>query len=262
MNTYKTAEIAHSIGIHANTVRLYEELGLIPRPERGRNGYRIFTDLHLEQMKFARTALEVEVLQNGLRKRAIEIIKTSAAGNFDKAIDLAERYLRQIKAEQSNAEEAIKIAEHLLAGEGIEKEGAGKRMAEVDASEGGIDMTRKQTAQCLGISMDTLRNWEMNGLLSVKRKRNGYRIYSEEDIRRLKIIRSLRCANYSLSSILRMLRAINGNPEVNIREVINTPSENEDIISVCDHLLTSLKFAENNAQSLLVHLKNMKRQFQ
>nr|WP_268627494.1 hypothetical protein [Paenibacillus alvei] len=30
MNTYRTAEIARSIGIHPNTVRLYEELGLTP----------------------------------------------------------------------------------------------------------------------------------------------------------------------------------------------------------------------------------------
>ncbi|MGG3840521.1 MerR family DNA-binding transcriptional regulator [Paenibacillus thiaminolyticus] len=78
MITYKTAEIAHCNGIHPNTVRLYEELALIPKPERTPNGYRIFTDFHMEQIKLVRTALQVEVLQNGLRKMAIEIIKTSA----------------------------------------------------------------------------------------------------------------------------------------------------------------------------------------
>jgi hypothetical protein len=67
-------------GIHPNTVRLYEELGLIPKPERKENGYRIFTDFHMEQIQLARTALKVEVLQNGLRKQAITIIKTSALG--------------------------------------------------------------------------------------------------------------------------------------------------------------------------------------
>lgn len=97
MNTYKTSEIAHSIGIHPNTVRLYEELGLIPKPERRANGYRIFTDFHMEQIKFTRIALKVEVLQNGLRKQAITIIKTSATGNFNKAIGLTEQYLQQIK---------------------------------------------------------------------------------------------------------------------------------------------------------------------
>ena len=41
MNTYRTSEVAEKIGIHPNTVRLYEELGLIPRPQRQGNGYRV-----------------------------------------------------------------------------------------------------------------------------------------------------------------------------------------------------------------------------
>ena len=68
MKAYRTSEIARCIGIHPNTVRLYEELELIPKPEREANGYRIFTDFHIEQFKLARTAMKVEVLQNGLRK--------------------------------------------------------------------------------------------------------------------------------------------------------------------------------------------------
>ena len=46
-HTYSTSQTAEIIGIHPNTVRLYEELGLITPPERKPNGYRIFTDLHL-----------------------------------------------------------------------------------------------------------------------------------------------------------------------------------------------------------------------
>ena len=86
MNTYKTIDIARIIGIHVNTVRLYEKCGLIPKPERLGNGYRVFTDLHIEQFRLARAALQVEVLQNGLRKRAVDIIKVSALGNYEKAI--------------------------------------------------------------------------------------------------------------------------------------------------------------------------------
>lgn len=247
MNTYKTAQIAHRIGIHPNTVRLYEELGLIPKPQREANGYRVFTDFHIEQFKFARTALKVEVLQNGLRKQAINIIKTSAAKDFDRAIFFTEFYLQQIKREQKNAEEAIAITERLLSGENQET--------------GNILFTRKETADHLQITMDALRNWEMNGLLTVKRKQNGYRVYTDEDIRRLKIIRSLRCANYSLAAILRMLNALSNDPETDIREVINTPKENDDIISVCDKLLTSLQYAEKNAGIMLLHLNKMKKQF-
>lgn len=39
--TFRTSEIAALIGVHPNTVRLYEELELIPKPERLPNGYRV-----------------------------------------------------------------------------------------------------------------------------------------------------------------------------------------------------------------------------
>lgn len=78
MNTYKTAEIAATIGIHPNTVRLYEELELIPKPERQPNGYRIFTDFHIQQFQLARIAFQIEVLQNGLRKKIVEMVKIAA----------------------------------------------------------------------------------------------------------------------------------------------------------------------------------------
>lgn len=247
MKTYKTSDIAKYAGIHPNTVRLYEELELIPKPERQENGYRIFTEFHIEQMKLVRTALRVEVLQNGLRKQAISIVKTSAFGDFDKAIQMTKNYLQQIKQEQANAEEAIAITEKLLSGE--------------DEESSTRVLTRKETAEYLQISMDTLRNWEMNGLLTIKRKKNGYRVYTEKDIRRLKMIRALRCGNYSLSAILRMLNALSDTLTVDIRQVINTPEKGDDIVSVCDKLLTSLHFAEQNGRRLLEQLEKMKIQF-
>lgn len=247
MNTYKTSEIARRIGIHPNTVRLYEELELISKPARKENGYRVFTEFHLEQIKFARISLQVEVLQNGLRKQAITIIKTSALGHFDKAISLAEQYFQQIKNEQKDAEEAILITENLLYRDNQEEET--------------LYLTRKEAANYLQLSIDAIRNWEMNGLLTVKRKQNGYRIYNGDDIRRLKIIRCLRRANYSLSAILRMLNTLTENKEVNLRQIIDTPKDKEDIISVCDKLITSLKQAEQNAAVMIKMLQQMKIQF-
>ena len=65
MNTYRTSEVANIIGIHPNTVRLYEKLGLIPKPERRSNGYRKFTDFHIEQCKLVRLALQTEESMQG-----------------------------------------------------------------------------------------------------------------------------------------------------------------------------------------------------
>lgn len=191
MNTYKTIDVARIFGIHVNTVRLYKKYELIPKPERRSNGYRIFTDIHIEQFSLARAALQVEVLQNGLRKLAVDMIKVSASGDYDEAAELAKRYIAKVDVERENAEEAIEIT----------------------------------------------RNWELNGLFTVRRLENGYRVYTEKDLQRLKIIQSLRCANYSLSSILRMLQAIFAAPDIDIHEAIDTPGEDDDIITACDKLL-------------------------
>lgn len=246
MNTYRTAEVASIIGIHPNTVRLYEELGFIPKPERKSNGYRIFTDFHIEQFKLARLALQVEVLQNGLRKKILQMVKASAAGDFNTALLLTEDYLQQIQQERSNAEEAIRVVKQILSG---------------GVPENSHLFRRKEVSEYLGISMDALRNWEMNGLLTVKRKQNGYRVYTDADIQRLIMIRSLRCANYSLEAILRMLRQLSENPDTDIAVILNTPKQDSEIISVCDRLIVSLSVAEDNAYKIVSMLQDMKVRF-
>ncbi|MDY2626934.1 MAG: MerR family transcriptional regulator [Lachnospiraceae bacterium] len=246
MKTYKTAEVAAIIGIHPNTVRLYEKLQLIPKPERLSNGYRVFTDFHIEQCRLVRIAFQVEVLQNGLRKKIVKMIKVSAAGDFDAAILLINEYIEQIIQERTNAEEAVKIVKQLLSG---------------STQPYTQCLKRKEVSDALNISMDALRNWEMNGLLTVKRKDNGYRVYTNDDIQRLKIIRSLRCANYSLEAILRLLRQLDQNPDTDIRAALNTPKQYEDIISVCDRLIVSLSEAEKNAYTILSILQDMKIRF-
>lgn len=41
VTTYSTGQIAKIVGMHSNTVRMYEEWGLIHKPERKKNGYRV-----------------------------------------------------------------------------------------------------------------------------------------------------------------------------------------------------------------------------
>lgn len=246
MKTHKTAEVAAIIGTHPNTVRLYEKLKLIPKPERLPNGYRVFTEFHIKQCKLIRLAFQVEILQNGLRKKIAQMIRVSATGDFVTAIALTKKYLKQIRQERQNAEEAIEIVKQILSG---------------SIRGNSRQLKRKDVSELLDISMDTLRNWEMNGLLTVKRKDNGYRVYTDEDIQRLKIIRSLRCANYSLEAILRLLQQLSRNPDTDILATLNTPKQTDDIISVCDRPIVSLSEAEKNAAIILDMLQDMKIQF-
>lgn len=249
INTYSTSQIARIAGLHPNTVRLYEEWGLIQKPERKKNGYRVYTDVHIKQFELARKALQIEVLQAGLRKRIINAVKLSAADRVDEAIELVEEYIQVANREIEHAKEAAGLCEILYQ----QPEGEN------------VFYKRAQAAKELGLTIDTIRNWEMNGLLTVKRKDNGYRVYNSNDMNRLKIIRSLRCANYSLSAILRMLNKLDSGMHKSgndILDILNTPEDEEDIISACDKLTDSLEKAIKNAYeviSLMKEIKQMKK---
>ena len=141
----------------------------------------------------------------------LRMVKTAAERDFDSAITLIREYLAPDRS-------------------GTPWSGRGNPYYETDFIRRRTKrcflpyLRRREVSEALDISMDALRNWEMNGLLSVKRKANGYRIYTGEDLQRLKIIRALRCTNYSLEAILRMLGELSQDPEADIRKALDTPS--------------------------------------
>ncbi|MDD6037248.1 MAG: MerR family transcriptional regulator [bacterium] len=245
MATYSTGQIAKIVGMHPNTVRMYEEWGFIQKPERKENGYRVYTDLHIKQFELTKKAFQTEILQAGLRKRIIEVVKLSANYRFDDAIALAKEYIEIAEEEIERSKEAAKLCEVIYR----------------QPPEAGVFFKRAEAAKKLGLTIDTIRNWEMNGLLTVKRKENGYRIYDSNDMNRLKIIRTLRCANYSLIAILRMLtkleREIDGKKD-SMLELLNTPEEEEDIAWACDKLIDSLNHAIENARAVIQILEEIK----
>lgn len=244
MKEYNTSTLAKEFNIHPNTVRFYEEIGFLPQIPRKENGYRLYNQIHYEQLKLVKIGLRSELLQNGLRKQVIGIIRASAKSEYDKALELAKEHLKSIGKEEKNAKEAIRIVENNILKENEENIKT---------------YTRKQVADYLELTIDTLRNWELNGLLTVKRKENGYRVYNDEDIKKIKIISSLRCANYSLSAILRLLKQLDENKKINIQEVLNTPQKNEDIVSVCDKLLFSLKNAKSDCIKMMKQIEKIKK---
>jgi DNA-binding transcriptional MerR regulator len=239
--TYTTSQIAAVFDMHPNTVRLYENWGLIFKPERNQSGYRIFTDEHIKQIEIVKIALKTEVLQNGLRKQAIEIIKTVAERKKEIALDLTKQYQRNIEKEIESAENAIRATKGYL----------------LHNTDTAIQFRRQETADKLNITIDTLRNWELNGLIKVKRKANGYRIYNEKDFNLLLIIRELRVSNYSLSSILRLIKAFENSENVDIEATLNTPDSGEYIISACDKLLISLNKLSKDAKKIEERIKSL-----
>lgn len=59
ITTYKIGEVARRADVNKETVRYYEKRELIPKPDRRRSGYRIFTQRHIDQIKFIKRAQQL-----------------------------------------------------------------------------------------------------------------------------------------------------------------------------------------------------------
>lgn len=240
---YKTAQIAELIGVHPNTIRFYEEMELLPVIPRTKSGYRVFDERHVQQLWLLRTAFRAEIISSRLRQQVFEIVKTAAAGDIEGAYEETQKYLQHLREERAGAEEAIRITLDIIDNSNSEEESL-------------VYTGRNETAAILGITMDVLRDWERNGLIRVPRNSRGFRQYGIRELKRLKIIRTLRNAHYSMMSILRMLNRMDKG-ETNIREIINTPDEDEDIVCAADRYITALSMAEKDAAEMLGMLTEM-----
>jgi DNA-binding transcriptional MerR regulator len=246
LQCYTTKEIADRIGVHVNTVRFYEETGFMTKPERKANGYRIYTDLQLAQCRLIRTAMRAEVLQNGLRKGAVTIVRLCAAQAYDAALCAVDAYRTMIAREICNARAAISSV---------------KGMIERETPTETLPLTRREAAAALCVTVETLRTWERSGLLHVRRRENGYRVYSAADMERLNIIRTLRCADFSLTAILRLLNGLDRNGCRSVEESLDTPQGDEEIVSACDRLISSLQSTAADAEAMEKMLKQMRKKF-
>ena len=232
---FKTSDIAKMVGVHSNTVRLYEARGFLSPVPRSKTGYRLFTPLHLEQMRLAHLALKWPY--HGSQQVVVDLVKCAADGDLGMAMELAYEHLAQVRMERTRAEAAVEFLERWARGQVLETT---KRT-----------LTISQTADHLGVTADQLRNWDRNGLLNVPREpETGYRLYGASEIGRLRVIRMLRQSGYSLMAILRMLWQFDAGQTERLREALDTPGENEAIETIADRWLTTLAEQEKRAQAI------------
>jgi DNA-binding transcriptional MerR regulator len=175
----------------------------------------------------------------------LEIVKLAAGDEYEEAYQRTHNYLKHLLEEKAGAEEAILITFNII-----------KDSKSLDSTI--IFHGRRNTAEYLNITTDVLRDWERNGLINVPQNTEGYKYYRQVEINRLKIIRTLRNAHYSMMSILRMLKRLD-HGEVNIREAIDTPDEEEDIICAADRYITALDLAKQDAQEMLEIIEYIQR---
>lgn len=142
----RIGEVADLLGISANAVRYYQEIGLVPEPERSENGYRLYgaQDLLLLQRvrrlrsmglsievvrhvlgepegEEARLRAALETLAEDTEARVVEL-KSHAGGireTLDRFLALAHRLvLSAFSPVQKRAAELLRIRKEEIHGEG------------------------------------------------------------------------------------------------------------------------------------------------
>ena len=240
----KTSEVAKAVGVHPNTVRKYEEWGFLPPIPRTPSGYRMFTPAHVEQMRLARLALHGGWPGRNIRQSAAALVRKAAAGDLGGALELAYSHLALVQAERAQAEAAADLLERWAKGTPTDTTARSLRIGDA--------------ARRLGLTADTLRNWERDGLLDVPRDpRNGYRLYGAPEIGRLRVIRMLRRAGYSTMAILRMLIQLDRGQDADLRQALDTPRPDEDVYTAADRWISSLAEQEQRAQNIIAQLGKM-----
>ncbi len=237
-----TAKVAKAVGCHPNTVRLYEQWGFLPPIPRSRSGYRLYTQAHLDQMRLARIALNSPWPGRNIRRSAAGLVRQAANGDLGSALEHAYRHLALVQSELAHAGAAADLLERWAQG--------------IPADSTQHTLHIRDAARRLDLTVDMLRNWETNGLLTVPRNPdNGYRLYGQPELARLRVIRMLRSAGYSIMSILRMLTHLDQGNTTDLRKVLDTPRPDEDVYYATDRWLSTLTDQLDRARQMIALLE-------
>lgn len=239
---YSTKEIAVLCSVHPNTVRLYEKWGFLSKVERAKNNYRIFTEKHLYQLRLARVALpgpypiDDDIIYG--------LVKKFAAGDILGSLRLAKEYLSRVETEQEKAFLAMTVLDKWFEN----NPGPGNKNTIVY-------VTRKKAATGLGLTVDSLRTWERNGLYHISKDNQGKLQFTEGDIEKLMVIKLLRNSGYSIASLLNVF-GNEPNPNEKPSTLLSLKNSESEINYFTDRYLEFLKGHIERAKKIIYLIEN------
>jgi len=239
----RTVDLARAAGVHENTVRLYVGWGFLAEPDRGANGYRLWTTSHLDQMIFARQAIQGTWPGHRIRNSVLALVRRAASGDLEGALEDARAHEVLVDEEQARAEAAATFLD-------------GWARGSIKAASDDEWFSPREAAEAVYATPDQIRNWERNHLVDTARDPDtGYRVYSPDEIGRLRVIRSLLLAGFSVAAILRMTTALDRGRKTGLRMVLNTLRPGEEALTAFDRWLDSLAEQKNRAAGLVQMLE-------
>lgn len=239
--SYYIKEISAVTGVKASTIRFYEKCGFLEPVERIPNGYRVFTAHHIYQVQVCSLVFGGFVNKR-LRKISMNVIKAAKAWDLPAYDRATQNYQQAINKDIAQTKKAIAF----VSGE-----------KNLDANDEKI-YTKKAAAELLGVTPETIRNWERNGLLA---QRPSYfrRIYRADEIDRMYMIRFLLDTGYSCMAILRFLTEYDAGENKKAADFLLGTVDDEELQSRADRYLKALECAGAQADALCGFLEDMEK---
>jgi len=194
-------DLACAIGLSVQTVHNYEDLGFIPQSERNAKGYRLYTTRHLQAIRVARIVIAGHGWQ-----RARGIMSCVHKGEITPVLAIIDEHSAKIHADRREVEQTLEILRTASTSLAILTKGSSKQSKELRVGE---------AAKLVGVRVSAVRFWEEQELISPKRDRESkYRVYDDEQLRRLQIVVLLRKSGYNFDAIRVVLEQLaTGTPE-------------------------------------------------
>ncbi|WP_042160772.1 TioE family transcriptional regulator [Paenibacillus gorillae] len=202
MAYFKPNEIAQELGISTSALRHYESWGVVPSPERGANGYRLYTEVHFAYFRCLRAmfpgygvALTCEVL------RKIQNSEPEAA------FWLVNREQAVLQQEKIAADQTLELLQNL-------------EIPALSNKKLKSHMSIGEAAEFTGVTASAIRHWEKEGLLIPDRDQdNGYRQFTPLHIRKILLISTLRKTVYFLQTMKDIVDALDNQSLEQARKV-------------------------------------------
>jgi DNA-binding transcriptional MerR regulator len=105
----KIGKLAERTGIPASTIRYYEKEGLLPKAQRGANGYRVYQDQALERLDLIQLGQKLGLSLDVIRTVSSlhgETLKDALLGKLDARLEEIDRLSAILAAQRLSVVEA------------------------------------------------------------------------------------------------------------------------------------------------------------
>ncbi len=201
----RPVDLARAVGVSVQTVRKYEAWGFLPPAERSATGYRLYTYRHLHAIEAAR------IMKTGYGwQSALSVMQAVHRGDLESALTVVDSRHAELDRRRREVGETLQALRTVT-----ERQETGTRVRRSESLRVG------QAARRVGVRVSALRFWEEEGLLHPHRNESsGYRLYDEQQMRRLRVVVLLKEAGYDFDAIRSVLDELSaGQPESALRAV-------------------------------------------